>query len=143
MKFFISMKPFIRTIALCLALFAGMSTGLNAQKKDAKKQEKEFFESIDKEVERLTTLLDLEYWQVFYVDSILTHDFQAMQDEINELSSKKVNNTDMYYNVQYKWLDKIYYAYQKVFDEKQWAKYLKSGAERDKKAREKKQGKSK
>ena len=43
----------------------------------------------------------------------------------------------MYYDVQYKWMDKIYDAYGKLFDEDQWAKYLKSGAAREKKTRDK------
>ena len=138
------MKSFFRIVALCLAIsaFSGIKAGAQ-ENPNAQKEEKEFFEGIDREVERLTDLLDLEYWQVFYVDSILTHDYQAMQEELKELSDKKVSNTDLYYDVQYKWLDSIYEAYQKVFDERQWAKYLKSGAEREKKARDKKRNKTK
>ena len=84
--------------------------GLAAQEMTAeeKKAEKEFYESVEREIERLTNSLKLEDWQVFYVDSILTHDYKAMQ------------------------------AFQKVFDEDQWTKYLKSGAARDKKTRDKK-----
>lgn len=134
------MHPFIRSFVVCVALTVGFSTGLSAQDQTAeeKKAEKEFFESVDREVERLTNLLDLEDWQAFYVDSILTHDYKAMDEELKELSQKKVSNPDLYYDIQYKWQDKVYYAYEKIFDESQWAKYLKNGAERDKKARDKK-----
>ena len=132
------MRRFVRSFVLC-ALLAAFPAGLSAQAQsaDEKKAEKDFYESIDREIERLTRLLDLEDWQVFYVDSIITHDYKAMQEELQGLQKQKVSNTDMYYDVQYKWQDKIYDAYEKVFDEDQWAKYLKNGAARDKKTRDK------
>ncbi len=134
------MRRIIRSIVLCAVLFSGFSMGLAAQEMTAeeKKAEKEFYESVEREIERLTNSLKLEDWQVFYVDSILTHDYKAMQDELRALQAKKVTNTDMYYDIQYKWQDCIYEAFQKVFDEDQWTKYLKSGAARDKKTRDKK-----
>ncbi|MBO6045729.1 MAG: hypothetical protein J6P69_07775 [Bacteroidales bacterium] len=133
------MRPFVRSFVLCAVLFAGLSLGLAAQEQtaDEKKAEKEFNESIERELDRLTRLLDLEDWQVFYVDSILVHDYKAMQAELAELQKQKVTNTNMYYDVQYKWMDKIYDAYGKLLDEDQWAKYLKSGAAREKKTRDK------
>jgi hypothetical protein len=108
---------------------------------DEKKAEKDFHDSVEREIDRLTSLLKLEDWQVFYVDSILNHDYKAMQAELKVLQEQKVSNTDMYYDIQYKWQDKIYEAYEKLFDENQWAKYLKSGAARDKKNRDKKRAK--
>ena len=134
------MRRFVRSFVLCAVLFAGFSIGLaaQAQSADEAKAEKEFYESVEREIERLTNSLKLEDWQVFYVDSILTHDYKAMQDELRALQAKKVTNTDMYYDIQYKWQDCIYEAFQKVFDEDQWTKYLKSGAARDKKTRDKK-----
>ena len=137
------MRRIIRSIVLCAVLFAGFSLSLGAQAMtaDEKKAEKEFYESVGKEVDRLTNILKLEDWQVFYVDSILNHDYKAMQDELKDLQSKKVTNTDMYYDIQYKWQDRIYEAYEKIFDENQWAKYLKSGAAREKKNRDKKRAK--
>ncbi len=134
------MRRIIRSIVLCAVLFSGFSMGLAAQEMTAeeKKAEKEFYESVEREIDRLTNTLKLEDWQVFYVDSILTHDYKAMQDELRALQAKKVTNTDMYYDIQYKWQDCIYEAFQKVFDEDQWSKYLKSGAARDKKTRDKK-----
>lgn len=137
------MRRIIRSIVLCAVLFSGFSLGLAAQEMTAeeKKAEKEFYESIEREIDRLTNTLKLEDWQVFYVDSIMTHDYKAMQEELRALQAKKVSNTDMYYDIQYKWQDSIYEAFHKVFDEDQWAKYLKNGAARDKKNRDKKRGK--
>ena len=137
------MRRLFRSFVLCAVLFAGFSAAMSAQEMTAeeKKAEKEFYDSIEREIDRLTNLLKLEDWQVFYVDSILVHDYKAMQEELKVLQGQKVSNTDMYYEVQYKWLDKIYEAYEELFDEDQWAKYLKSGAARDKKARDKKRSK--
>ncbi|MBO4917929.1 MAG: hypothetical protein J5374_08640 [Bacteroidales bacterium] len=137
------MRRIIRSIVLCTVLFAGFSLSLAAQEMTAeeKKAEKDFHDSVEREIDRLTNLLKLEDWQVFYVDSILNHDYKAMQAELKVLQDQKVSNTDMYYDIQYKWQDKIYEAYEKLFDESQWAKYLKSGAARDKKARDKKRAK--
>lgn len=137
------MRRIIRSIVLCTVIFAGFQLGAAAQEMTAeeKKAEKEFYESVEKEIDRLTHLLKLEDWQVFYVDSILTHDYKAMQAELKVLQDQKVSNVDMYYDIQYKWQDQIYEAYHKYFDETQWAKYLKSGAERDKKNRDKKRAK--
>jgi len=133
------MRRIIRSFVVCTVLFAGFSAGLAAQDMSAeeKKAEKEFYESIQREVDRLEGLLKLEDWQVFYVDSIMTHDYKAMQDELTDLRNKKVSNTDMYYEIQDKWQEKMYVAFEKIFDENQWAKYLKSGAARDKKNRDK------
>ena len=137
------MRRIIRSIVLCAVLSAGFSLSLAAQAQTAEeiKAEKDFYESVQKEIDRLSHLLDLEDWQVFYVDSIMTHDNKAMQAEMKELQQRKVTNTDMYYDIQYKWQDKIYEAYEKIFDEDQWAKYLKNGAARDKKNRDKKRAK--
>ena len=137
------MRRIIRSIVLCTVLFAGFSLSLAAQEMTAeeKKAEKDFHDSVEREIDRLTNLLKLEDWQVFYVDSILNHDYKAMQAELKVLQEQKVSNTDMYYDIQYKWQDKIYEAYEKLFDENQWAKYLKSGAARDKKNRDKKRAK--
>jgi hypothetical protein len=119
-----------------------VSLAAQTQSAEEAKAEKEFYESIEREIDRLTNMLDLADWQVFYVDSIMTHDYKAMQAELQELQKQKVSNTDLYYDVQYKWQDKIYEAYEKIFDEQQWAKYLKNGAARDKKNRDKRRAKT-
>ena len=138
------MRRFVRSIVLCAVLFAGLSAGLAAQTQsaDEAKAEKEFYESVQKETDRLTRLLDLDDAQAFFVDSILVHDYKAMQAEVKDLSDRKVSNVNMYYDVQDKWQENIYEAYHKIFDEDQWAKYLKSGAARDKKARDKRRAKA-
>ena len=97
---------------------------------------KQFREAIDKTVDNYTDQFNLEIWQTFYVDSILTHDYEAMRDELKGMQAAKMTNSDAYTRVQDKWAEQIYVALQKVFNEEQWAKYLKSGAAREKKARD-------
>ena len=100
-------------------------------------EEKQMRKAIDASIENLTTLLKLEDWQVFYVDSIMTHDYEAMTQEINVLRDAKMSNQDAYIMVQDKWSEKMYQAFRGIFNDEQWTKYLKSGAGREKKARDK------
>ena len=130
MKFFgITLLLFL---PLCLAAQQPMSP---------EEQEKQFREAIEAQIEDYTDLLDLEYWQVFYVDSIMSHDYTAMRDEIKSLSDAKVGNSDAYVRVQDKWMEQMFQSFKKVFTEDQWNKYLKSGAQRDKKNRDKREAK--
>ena len=75
------------------------------------------------------------------MDSILNHDYRAMQEELNSLASAKVSNSDIYMKTSDKWAENIYQAFRKVLNDDQWTKYLKSGAAREKKAREKRKAK--
>ena len=108
---------------------------------DKIKEEKQLREYIDKNVEQTGINLGLEDWQLFYVDSILTHDVTAMTAEIKQLQASKVSNSAVYEQVQDKWLEAIYQAMGKVLNEDQWNKYLKQGAAREKKARDKRKAK--
>ena len=103
----------------------------------AQDEEKQMRKAIDTSIENLTSLLKLEDWQVFYLDSIMTHDYEAMTQEINVLRNAKMSNQDAYISVQDKWSEKMYQAFRGIFNNEQWAKYLKSGAGREKKARDK------
>lgn len=104
-------------------------------------KEKKLSEFIQKEVDKFETSLKLEDWQVFYADSILNHDYRAMQNELDELMEKKVSNADIFAQTSDKWCEKIYEAMHKILDEDQWTKYLKMGAAREKKARDKRKAK--
>lgn len=131
------MKFFATVALLTLSLTAF------AQQNDPEKEAKEFQESINAEVERLENNLELEDWQVFYVDSILTYDYNQMRLELKELSDAKISNYDLYTEIQDKWVEKIYNSLNGVFDEAQWNKYLKMGALKAKKDRDKRAAKRK
>jgi len=124
--------------ALVAALCALTVLPLAAQgPQSPEEQEKALYEAIDKEIERQTTMLDLADWQIFRIDSTLTHDYKAMTEEIDALRMSKVSNTSAYIAVQDKWLEAIYQSYHNILNDAQWAKYLKSGAAKAKKARDK------
>ena len=129
---------------LAAALFLG-APALLAQTQGPQtpeQKEKQMLEYIDKEVKRLSDQLELEYWQEFYVDSTLTHDLKAMQDELEDLQKTKVGNVDIYQSVQDKWMEQIDNTYKRFFTEEQWAKYWKSTGQRAKKARDKRKAKA-
>jgi hypothetical protein len=94
------------------------------------------------EADRLQRTLDLEDWQVFYVDSTLKHDFAAIMAEYAKLQGSKVSNVSLYQSVKDKWMDQIDATYKKIFTEEQWKEYLKTGAGKAIKAREKRKAKA-
>ena len=100
-------------------------------------EQPDIYEQAETEADRLQRLLDLEDWQTFYVDSTLKHDFPAMMEEFTQLQTSKVSNTSIYQDVRDRWMDQIDATYKRIFTEEQWAAYLKSGAGKAQKAREK------
>ena len=130
----------MKIFGISLAVLATLSVpcALHAQELGSETDE-QLREVIEHQIETYTDLLDLEYWQVFYVDSIMTHDYTALTAELQELSDSKVTNTEAYERVQDKWAEQMYNAYREVFNDQQWQKYLKAGAARDKKARDKRE----
>ena len=132
------MKPYFPHICVFVLLssifFSGKLSG-----QEPKKQP-DIYQQIEEEADRLQRVLDLEDWQVFYVDSILKHNFPAMREEFEQLSKQKVSNSSLYMSVQDKWLEKTDSAYMKIFTKEQWAAYLKSGAGKQQKARAKRRG---
>lgn len=104
----------------------------------AQQQEQpDIYKQAEMESDRLQRMLDLEDWQAFYVDSTLMHDFPAMMAEMEEMRSAMVSNASMYTAVKDKWWDQIDNTFKKIFNEEQWAAYLKSGAAKAQKMREK------
>lgn len=126
-------------LALCLSVTLARAQ----QPQTPEQREKQLLEYVDKEVQRLSTLLELEYWQEFYVDSTLTHDYKAMNEEMEKMQGAKVENSDLYINVQDKWMQQIDDTYKRLFTADQWAKYWKSGGKRAQEARDKRNKKKK
>ena len=80
------MKKLITSAALSLMLLPLMAQqeGMSSSPEE---MEKKLVEYIEKEVEKYSAALSLEYWQEFYADSTFNHNLHAMQDELNELKS--------------------------------------------------------
>ena len=133
------MKSYMYILCVVMALIlAGMSSEAMAQT-----QEPVDIELLaEEEANRYQELLDLEDWQVFYVDSTLKHDYPAMIAEYEKLRTSKVSSSLMYQAVQDRWMEQIDNTYKRIFNPQQWAAYLKSGAAKMQKAREKRKAKS-
>lgn len=131
MKFFRLIFPLAAFMLFVLPMAA------QNQPQSPEQQEKQMMEYIDKEVKRLSDLLDLEYWQEFYVDSTLTHDYHAMSAELQKMQVAKVENSDLYMTVRDKWMEQIDVTYKRIFNEDQWKKYWKTGGQRAQKERDK------
>ena len=127
------------TCALGLSVF--MASAQNQGPMTQEQKDKQLLEFIDKEVQRLSSLLDLEYWQEFYVDSTLTHDYKEMTVELERLSSAKVENSDLYIAVQDKWMEQVDASYKRFFTDEQWKKYWKTGGKKAQQARDKRKNK--
>ena len=141
MKFYQGMK-YLWTIAAALLLGGTALMAQNQVPQTPEQKEKQLLEFIDKEVKRLSDQLGLEYWQEFYVDSTLTHDYHALQEELDELQKAKVGNVDLYQSIQDKWMQQIEDSYKRFFNEDQWKKYWKATGQRNQKARDKRKAKA-
>ena len=127
----------MKALLLPVLMLAGMlAVSVEASAQEQQKQP-DIYEQAETEADRLQRILDLEDWQVFYVDSTLKHDFPAMMADYDKLRASKVSNTSMYQAVQDKWMEQIDATYKKIFNPQQWAAYLKSGAAKAQKARDK------
>ena len=143
MKIYQGMKHlWFVSAALFLGALSLHAQDQGQQQKKEEEREKQRMEYIDTQVKKLVDQLDLEYWQEFYVDSTLTHDLIAMEEELTELQKAKVGNADIYQNVQDKWMQKIDDSYRRFFNEEQWKKYWKSTGQRNQKARDKRKAKA-
>lgn len=119
------------------------SAGVSAQEKSREEADKQFFTALETQVERYTDQLGLEDWQVFYVDSILTHNMCALRTEVEALQAARVSSGEYIEIASDKWMEATYNAFRKVLNDEQWEKYLKGGAKRNKAARDKRAAKRK
>ena len=58
------------------------------------------------------------------------------------MQSAKISNSSLYIGVQDKWMARIDSTYRTIFTESQWATYLKNGAAKQQKARDKRKQKA-
>ena len=131
MKFYDKIKVSMALVAVLLLVSV---FGASAQQPE---KQPDVYEQAEQEADRLQRALDLEDWQVFYVDSTLKHNFVAMMAEYEKLRASKVSNMMLYQNVHDKWMEKTDSTYMRIFNPQQWAAYLKSGAAKAQKARAK------
>lgn len=128
---------YILAILLALLCCPALKAQEQQQPLTPEQKEKKMRESIESAVLQFEKDLKLEDWQTFYVDSILTHNITERNKEMESLSNNKVENIDLYTLIADKWEEKTYNAFHAILDDKQWERYLKTGAGRNKKARDK------
>ena len=117
------MKKTAILFAAGIFIFLSQTT-LRAQNQQQQK-EMTFEEMVAKEAERLQKVLNLGDHQLFWVDSILTHDMAAMQTEIEKLRRQGIQEYSSFKVIQDKWIAKKDTAFMKIFSQEQWEKYLK------------------
>ena len=74
---------------------------------------------------RLETDLKLNSTQLFYVDSILRHNYTEMFADIDEARARGSQDQQTYKTISDKWMQKTFDAFKLVLDEQQYIRYLK------------------
>jgi len=100
-------------------------------------QEPDINQIIATQLDNLTRTFKLDEIQVFFVDSVLQFNFPAMMDEIAKTRKTGASNSETYQAVSDKWMDATDAAFEKIFTEDQWKRYLKSSYGKEKKRRDK------
>ena len=100
-------------------------------------QEPDIDQVIQNQLDNLTKMFKLDDVQVFFVDSILTYNYHAMMDEMQEARKIGASNSETFQGISDKWMDATDKAFEKLFTEEQWAKYMKSSYGKEKKRRDK------
>ena len=124
-----------------VVLLAGLTAFAQEQPLTPEQREKQLYENIQKQVDDLASRLDLEDWQIFYADSILTTNFGALAKDFETLQRQRVTDIEVYSRIQDDCMEKNFNALHAILSEQQWAKYLKTGAAKEKRARDKRAAK--
>ena len=117
-----------------LALFAAAAP-LSAQNPDEKP--KTIPEIASERADELQKYLKLEDYQVFQIDSTMSHDMQALQDEMAAMQKAGVSNPDFYGAVIDRWYNATDSTFEHIFTPQQWTRYLKSTYGKAKRQRDK------
>ena len=94
-------------------------------------------EIIAKQVDNLTRTFKLDEVQVFFVDSVLQYNYNAMNDAFVEAKKTGASNADTYQAISDQWMDATDQAFERIFTEEQWKKYMKSAYGKEKQRRDK------
>ena len=114
------MKHFLACIFTLASLM--MSVQMFAQQQQEQKSPEEMAIT---EANRLENLLKLDGAQLFYVDSILRHNYMALSDDMQALQSRGSQDINSYTTTKDKWIQKTIDAFKGVLDEQQYIMYLK------------------
>lgn len=133
------MRSYIWLASMLISVFS-LFTSYEASAQDP--EPPDMNQIAEEEADKLQRLLDLEDWQVFYVDSTLKANYAQLQAEYDKLQTSKVGNIVLYQEAHDRCSDRIDAAYKAIFNDKQWAQYLKNGAAKLQKQRAKRKTQS-
>ena len=102
-----------------------MLSGAVVAKAQEQPQQKSPEEIAASEVEFWESNLKLTQTQIFYVDSILHHNYKSMFDEIEKMKGMGMQSPETFRTIQGKWVEKNVTAMKGVLDEQQYIGYLK------------------
>lgn len=122
---------------LLLALLAGSLLAAAPRVCAQEPQQPDINQIINNQLENLNRNFKLDEVQIFFVDSILQHNYPAMMDEFDRIKKTGASNEETYQVISDKWMAATDEALEKVFTPDQWAKYLKSTFGKEKKRRDK------
>ena len=122
-------------LTITLTLLCG--SGLYAQNPQGEQGPLNIEEIAAKEADNLMKEFDLDFRQVFLIDSLLQDMMPKMNEEMSAIQRAGVTNRDIFQITYDKWLDAIDKEYEKIFTEDQWKRYLKSARGREKRKRDK------
>lgn len=77
------------------------------------------------EADKLEKQLQLSGAQLFYVDSVLRHNYMALGDDMAALQARGSQDFNSYKTTREKWIQKTIDAFKIILDEQQYIKYLK------------------
>jgi hypothetical protein len=100
-------------------------------------QEPDVDKIIENQLNTLTRTFNLDEVQVFFVDSILQYNYHAMVDEIGQTRKTGASNPETFQAISDKWMDATDVAFERIFTDEQWSKYMKSIYGKEKKRRDK------
>ncbi len=125
----------MKRTALTAFLLLLIAPALFAQNNDEKP--KTLPEIAADKADELMKYLKLEDYQVFQVDSTLTHDLLALQKELDSMQKAGITNSDFYTAVYDRWYNTTDSTFQCIFTPEQWTRYLKSNYGKSKRQRDK------
>lgn len=133
------MRSYIWLASMLISVFS-LFTSYEASAQDP--EPPDMNQIAEEEADKLQRLLNLEDWQVFYVDSTLKANYAQLKAEYDKLQTSKVGNIVLYQEAHDRCSDRIDTAYKAIFNDKQWAQYLKNGAAKLQKQRAKRKAQS-
>ena len=78
-------KDMKKILFAAIAILFSLGSAFAQEQLSPEEKAKKMDEFIQKQVEKLESSLKLEDWQTFYADSILTHDYNALQAELDAM----------------------------------------------------------